>query len=199
MKKYRALIISVLLLISSFILNWYSDEIFDALWVFALGIYIILIIIFVVNFILCILDMKKNKNSVLNIISIIILITIVLTVLFFPFRYIKTKVELILYEDERNVIIEKIKNNKLNIDKFGNASLPKEYKKVSTSGEVFIYKNENNKMVVSFWVFRGMVSGSAELIYSTGGEKLIRENEKEHPIISIKKMKDNWYYVITDY
>lgn len=54
-------------------------------------------------------------------------------------------------------------------------------------------------MRVSFWVFRGMQSGSAELIYSTGGEKIIETNETGHPIISIEKLKDNWYYVITDY
>ena len=48
-------------------------------------------------------------------------------------------------------------------------------------------------------MFRGMQSGSAELIYSTGGEKIIETNETGHPIISIEKLKDNWYYVITDY
>lgn len=33
-----------------------------------------------------------------------------------------------------------------------------------------------------------MMSGSTELIYSTGGEKLIRENESGHPIVNINKL-----------
>ena len=40
-----------------------------------------------------------------------------------------------------------------------------------------------------------MQSGSTQLMYSTGGEKLIKANETVHPIIEIEKLKDNWYYV----
>lgn len=53
--------------------------------------------------------------------------------------------------------------------------------------------------MIAFWVFRGMQSGLVQLIYSTGGEKLIRDNEAGHPIVSVDKLKDNWYYVVTDY
>ena len=44
-----------------------------------------------------------------------------------------------------------------------------------------------------------MLSGSIELVYSTGGEELIRANEDGHPITSVEKLKDDWYYVVTDY
>ena len=44
-----------------------------------------------------------------------------------------------------------------------------------------------------------MLSGSVQLVYSTGGEEIIRSSDIEHPIVSIDKLKDNWYYVVTDY
>ena len=100
---------------------------------------------------------------------------------------------------DRKIIIEKIKNNYLNADENGNVILPKEYKNLSTGGSVFVYQNDEKGQVVGFWVFRGMLSGSIEIIYSTGGEELIRKNETEHPIIYIEKLKENWYYVETDY
>ena len=53
--------------------------------------------------------------------------------------------------------------------------------------------------VISFWVFRGMLSGSIELIYSSVDESLIYANESGHPITNVKKLKDHWYLVDTDY
>ena len=44
-----------------------------------------------------------------------------------------------------------------------------------------------------------MQSGSKQLIYSTGGKELIKNNETGHPIVNIKKLRGNWYYVETDY
>lgn len=37
------------------------------------------------------------------------------------------------------------------------------------------------------------------MVYSTDGENLIRANETGHPIVSIDKLKDNWYYGVSDY
>ncbi|MBQ7031423.1 MAG: hypothetical protein IJN13_03515 [Bacilli bacterium] len=92
-----------------------------------------------------------------------------------------------------------IEDNKLKVDDLGNVKLPNKYKKVSTSGEVAVYQNDEDGKVVAFWIFRGMQSGSVQLIYSTGGEELIMDNETGHPIVSIDKLKDNWYYVVTNY
>ena len=122
-----------------------------------------------------------------------------LLVLFFPFREVKVRLELNLYEEERLEIIKMIEDNKLKVDDLGNVKLPNKYKKVSTSGEVAVYQNDEDGKLIGFWVFRGMLSGSVQLVYSTGGEEIIRSSDIEHPIVSIDKLKDNWYYVVTDY
>lgn len=198
MKKNILLILSVIILIFSFLNSWYSDWLFNHLWLLTLLINIPLFIGYCVCLIFSIKQiMKKNKIFINYLPIIILLITAILTI-FFPFRKVKTKIELILYEKQRNEIIEKVKNNEYSYYYEGNIKLPK-YKYVSSDGEIYVYQNDENGTVIGFWIFRGMLSGSVELIYSDGEENLIRENELGYPIIKIDKLKDNWYYVETDY
>ncbi len=199
MKKYILFIITIILFIFCFLYGWYSDYLTNLLFIFIPIISLILFVIWIVLMIVLLLKIRKRKG-ILDFCSIGILIIITLFSFFFPYREIKTRVELSLFESERLEVIEMIINDELvPSDEYGNVELPSKYKKLSTSGEVSVYQNDDNGVVVCFWIFRGLQSGSIKLIYSTGGEELIRENEKGHPIISIEKLRDNWYYVITDY
>lgn len=198
MKKYELLITSIVVLVLSFLNNWFFDELLDSLFIFILIPNLVLFIGWLICLIFSIINLIRDKR-IINIISLIIVILTALLILFFPFRKTKVILELNLYENERLEIIKMVEDKKLKTDEFGNVDLPYKYKKVSISGEVFVFQNDEEGQVIGFWVFRGVQSGSVQLIYSTGGEKLIRDNETGHPIISIDKLKDNWYYVITDY
>ena len=116
--------------------------------------------------------------------------------IFFPFREIKVNYELDKYEEKRMEIIKKIEKNELQADEYGNIDLPDGYKKISVSGQVHKYLCNEEGTVITFWVLIGIPDGSVEVIYSTGGEELIRDNVMY--IYKIKKLRDNWYYVITD-
>ena len=198
MKKYELLITSIVVLVLSFLNSWFSDQLLDSLFIFALIPGLILFVGWIICLVLSIIKLIKDRN-VFNIISFIVVFLTALLVLFFPFREVKVRLELNLYEEERLEIIKMIEDNKLKVDDLGNVKLPNKYKKVSTSGEVAVYQNDKDGKVIGFWAFRGMLSGSAQLVYSTGGEQLIRSSNIEHPIVSIDKLKDNWYYVVTDY
>ena len=198
MKKYELLITSIVVLVLSFLNNWFFDELLDSLFIFILIPNLVLFIGWLICLIFSIINLIRDKR-IINIISLIIVILTALLILFFPFRKTKVILELNLYENERLEIIKMVEDKKLKTDEFGNVDLPYKYKKVSISGEVFVFQNDEEGQVIGFWVFRGVQSGSVQLIYSTGGEILIRDNETGHPIISIDKLKDNWYYVITDY
>lgn len=198
MKKSWILILSIILLIVSFLNGWYSDQLLDSLFIFALLLNLILFILYIVCLILCIKKIFQSF-SIVDFISFIALVLNALLIVLFPFREAKMNFELDFYETDRLNIIDMIKKNELESDDIGNVTLPNEYKKVSTSGQVFVYQNDTEGQVIGFWIFRGMMSGSKEVIYSTGGEELIRSNETGHPITDITKLKDNWYYVETDY
>ena len=197
MKKYKLLIISVIVMILSFLNSWYSDQLFPIWW----ALLFIPVLILFISWVKClILSIEKIKEqNIISSISLGIAILTALLVLFFPFREAKVKLELKLFEEERLKIIKMIEDDKLETDDLGNVKLPDKYKRVSTGGEVTVYQNDENGEVIVFWVCRGMLSGSVQLIYSTSGEKLIWDNETGHPIVSIEKLKENWYYVVTDY
>lgn len=197
-KKYWLLIISILFFILSFIKSWYSDLLLDKLFIFYIIPNLLLFILFNFLYIFSLVKIIK-EHKLINIICIILLLCAVLLFIFFPFRKAKTNYELKRYEKARLEIVNKILCNKLKPDDLGNVKLPKGYKKYSISGEVTIYQNDKEGQVICFWIFRGVQTGSVELIYSTGGEKLIKDNETGHPIVNIEKLKDNWYYVETDY
>lgn len=199
MKKYLVLFFSICWSIIAFIKSWYNVELLDALFIFAFIPTFILMIGEIILFALSIRGIVKDK-SYISIISLIILIAAGILIIVFPFEDVKFKYELKKYEKPRLEIVDMINNGKLKSkDENGNASLPNKYKKYSISGEVTIYQNDKNGQVIGFWIFRGMMSGSTELIYSNGGESLIKKNETGHPITQIKHIKDDWYYVETDY
>lgn len=199
MDSYKQLKISIILFVLLFLCGWYGDELISSLFVISTMIDIVLFVALIVFLIFSILTLMKNHKAIVNYVTFSILLASLIMTLFFPFRTAKVEVDLIVYENKRNTIIEMVKNNELEIDNMKNAKLPKKYRRVSTSGEITIYQNNSEGIVVGFWVHRGMLSGSSELIYSTGGDELIRKNEGGHPIESIKKMKEHWYFVITDY
>lgn len=199
MKKSNLLILSILLLLVSFVSAWYIDHLFNRLFVLVFPIYIILPACFVVLLVMSIRKIVKRKEYA-NFFNIAILALLVILIVYFPFRNTKVKYELTRFETDRLEIVEMIQNNQLRPkDSLGNVDLPVGYGRLSSDGEVFVYQNDANGQVISFWIYRGMLSGSVELIYSTGGEALIWANQSGHPITKIERLKENWYYVETDY
>ena len=150
-KKYSIILIilSFIFLVASFFKNWYSDQIFDSLFLLPLVLNIVLIILFNILMILSVFLIVKNKLYISFVSVIILLISIILFV-FFPFREVKVKYEVNKYEKQRLEIIEKIKNKELKPDEYGNVSLPKNYKKYSVSGEVYLYQVSEDSQVIGF-------------------------------------------------
>ena len=199
MKKHILLIMSIILLMVSFTVAWYSDYLFNQIFVLVIPLYVLLFACFIVLLVLSIKRIVKQKEYS-NYITFAVLALIVVLVVFFPFRNAKVKYELNRFEPDRLEIVEMIKTGELQPkDEIGNVVLPLGYGRLSSDGEVFVYQNDENGQVIGFWVFRGMLSGSIQLIYSSGGEDLIWANETGHPITKIERLKENWFYVETDY
>lgn len=193
-KKNKILFIfSIILLIILFLNNWFSNELFSRLWVLSFGITIFIMILWLICLIFSIINYKHNEYF-----TPVLILILAFIISFVPLTNIKVSIELKLYEKQRNEIIENVKNNKYSYYYEGNIKLPK-YKYVSSDGEIYVYQNDKNGIVIGFWIFRGALTGSDILMYSSKGKELIKANETGHPIISIEKLKNHWYYVTTDY
>ncbi len=198
MKRRMPLVLAAITFLLCFLLNWYRDHLFNTLFLFCFLLDIPVVVLFFAVFIYAVACLVKNGRNVMAWAAVGMLVFTAAVVLCFPFREAKTRLELALYEAERLEVIALIREDKLYCDSMGNVRMPEKYRMLSSDGNVVVYEKEE-ETVVSFWVFRGMLSGSVELIYSTGGEERIRQNESGHPIVSIAELKEGWYYVITDY
>ena len=196
-KENKYLIIAILVFILCFLSNWYRDIILQMLFSLIVIPIIILFLIYNMFLILTIIDVVKTKKKS-SVYSLIVYIIIPLFSLFFPFRKCRVNLEMVLYKNERE-IISKIKDKEYISDEYGNIALPKIFKKVSTSGEVTVYENDNDGILICFWIMRGVLSGSVQLMYSSGADALIYKNETGHKITYVEKLKDNWHWVETDY
>ncbi len=197
-KENKYLIIAILVFILCFLNNWYSDIILQSLFSLIIVPIIIIFLIYNIFLILTIINLVKTKRKS-SIIALIIYIIIPIFCIFFPFRECRVNLEMWLYKKEREDIIINVKNKDYVADENGNIELPKNLKKVSTSGEVTVYENDDEGVLICFWVMRGVLSGSVQLMYSSSDEALIYKNETGHKITYVEKLKDNWYWVETEY
>ena len=192
MKKNILMVLVLLEFIITFLLKWFQDQIIDYLFLVSIFADVFILFSFIVLFIILNKNMSKNK-SMFECFIILIYILNILVILFFPFRKIKTKLEFDLYMNDRLEIINLVKQQKSIYNDSNIFVLPNEYKKVSTSGKIIIYKNSSEDTMIGFWIFRGMMSGSVQIIYSSGGEDLIMNSNLD--IQHIAQLAENWFYV----
>lgn len=121
LKKYSLLIFSIIISILLFLEHWFEGELFSCLWVIALLIYIPLLIGYCICLFLSVIQIiSKKHEKKYSLLSIIILGGVAILDLFFPFSKVKAEVELILYKNQRNEIIKKVKNNEYSYYDDGN-------------------------------------------------------------------------------
>ena len=198
MKWYRPFFFTIFALFLNIICFWYADVLFNrffVLGVIPILIALVLLLACAVFSVICVIRGRERRQSVL---SLMICVLTVIMIVVFPFRMAKVKMELTLFEKDRLQVIEQIVDGQLTPDKYRNLQLPRKYRRLSSDGTVHVYRNDEEQ-VICFWVFRGMLSGSIQLMYSSLDESLIWDQETAHPIESIEQLKEHWYLVNTDY
>lgn len=185
-------------LILCFIVFWYADLLFERYFIFGIIPILFSVLSLLASLVISIICAFRNKKIYTYYVALGFSIITFVLIFVFPFRNVRVQFEMKIYENDRLEIVEMIKNEKIHIDEFRNAKLPKKYDMISSDGSVYVYKNDIEQ-VISFWVFRGLLSGSIQVIYSSEDETLIFENENGHPVADIHKLKVHWYLVETDY
>lgn len=198
MKKNFALLFSVCAFLLSFITFWFSDVLFNRFFVFGLIPMVASVLSLLGSLIVSFVAVFRKPTAIKSFWGIAISLFSIIVISVFPFRSAKVNLELEIFDNGRTQIVEMVKSGDLISSDWGNAELPLKFTHLSSDGNIFIYQNDEEQ-VISFWVFRGMLSGSVQLIYSSKDESLIYENEDGHSILSIEEIKDHWYLVETDY
>lgn len=195
--KNLVLVCSIFALGANFFSLWYADVLFNRFFVLGILPLFFSVLFLTVNLIISIFFVVRNPSERKYYGSLCITLITIVLLFFFPFRMAKVNLELCLFDTQRNQVIDMVKNMEIIPDQFGNAELPFLYEHTSSDGNIHVYRNDDEQ-VVSFWVFRGMLSGSVELIYSSLDETLIYETESGYFITGVEKLKEHWYLVSTD-
>jgi hypothetical protein len=198
MKRCCPLILGSVVLVLNFLCFWYADVLFNRFFVLGVIPILIALVLLIVCAVLSVIRMIRGRERLQSVLSFILCVITVIIIAKFPFRMAKVKTELTLFEKDRLQVIEQIADDQLTPDGYRNLQLPRKYRRLSSDGTVHVYQNDEEQ-VICFWVFRGMLSGSVQLMYSSRDESLIWNNETVHPIESIEQLKEHWYLVNTDY
>lgn len=198
MKKYILLIISIIIFIIKFLDNWFRHELLDLGFLQILFYIFLVFICTIVLIVLIVIKINNKKGSNEDRFALCFLCA-TFCFFFIPMHEVRTRVEFESLLDERIKVIEKIKAGDLLPNKYGEiVDLDKEYKKASPCNRVKVYKNDEDGVIISFYLRCGGTLGNdVELIYTTGGKESIIENKKDRstsdPII---QLKEEWFYVI---
>lgn len=198
MKAKFTFILSTCAFIISFLYFWFADYLFDRLFVLGLLPFVVSVLSLLGSFIVAIVTVFQKPSEFKGYLPLLISLLLIIIIFVFPFRSARVNLEFTLYDKERAEIVEMVKNGDIVSNDWGNAELPVQFRHLSSDGNIFIYQNDEEQ-VISFWVFRGLLSGSVELIYSSKDENLIYANETGHSINTIEKLNEHWYLVETDY
>lgn len=188
---------TIIMFALGFLFCWFNDFLFDRFFILPLIPMFTLIITYFVLVIYGIVVIVKGQIK-RGLAGLVVLGLLFLKISVFPFKTAKRQVDQELIAREREKVVEMIVSGEIP-SKDPLVTLPLKYTYLSSDGTVYVYQNDENGVEVSFWEFRGMLSGSDEIIYASGGEQMIWDNESEHPIRIVRPLGGNWFYVATDY
>lgn len=118
------LILSIIIFTLTFLIGWYSDKMLDRLFLILILLDAFLILLNLIFILFIFISRKINKSKLILIVTIIVIASIIFRFVF-SFRNLRTTLDLYIYEEGRLYIIEKVKNNEIDIDENGNADLLK--------------------------------------------------------------------------
>ncbi|MCL2637478.1 MAG: hypothetical protein FWD48_03825 [Oscillospiraceae bacterium] len=183
--------------------KWFSNEL---VWFLFLGVALLLIFLMawtIFTFILavkfCIKHIKSHhiKAFIPILITLLITLAVISVYMFVPFETAKIEFEHMLFKNAREKIASDIKSGTLIVSDGGRVNLSGFSKFLSVSGEAVVYENNNDRVVVGFYLFRTSLSApSLMIIYSSDGNF---DNANLNPYswrytLDYIELNENWRY-----
>lgn len=139
---------------------------------------------------------RKERKIIFNsLIPLLIVIALISGLMFIPWGDCKVNFEHVLYKNQREKVIEDIRNSRVHFDERGNTQLPSSKQHLSTDGNMVIFKSDQEGIIVGFWVFRGMLSSSTFVLYSSQDSEPTASGLNVGAVEILQKLDPNWFYV----
>lgn len=194
--KYTLPILTMLLFTYVFLLDWFWDELFSLLFAVLFVPLIIIPILLLINIVRIITYIKNNCKSFSGYLSLTIFLILILTIVYFHPSDMRDNFEYNTYYDIRNQAVKDISNGKLKISEYNIVNLPKKYEKTSRNKIAKVYLNSAEDTLIGFYLACAFYENYSQIIYSSGGEELIKNNINN--IYEIEQKNENWFFVYFD-
>ena len=180
--------------------KWFSSELYQTFTPFLL--IIPLAILFLVSiglgvWTVIVLIKRIKAERLLAALPLIIFIFVVSIHQFVSFSLPKVRIEHALHAKNREVVVEAIQNNEYTDDGIGNIRLPFSRRFLSCDGEVYVYQNDEQGIVIGFWSFRGLLMNPFEsVIYTSYPKPPTTSTLGCGELYTVKKLSEHWYWVV---
>lgn len=194
-KLNKIIILAIFTMIYTYGIFWLPNDLFLVLTMVSLGGLVLVIpILFFLVFIKSIRYVFRN-GDMMGLVPIgILILTFVLFKFFFP-ADIQRNMNYDLTIDAYKEVVQLIKDGELERDSDNHVMLTGEYQKLSEVSYAYVPELEGEDLLVGFVYEAGFPDEDLWLVYSNGGEELIKENIDANLYRSIKKKEENWYFV----
>ncbi len=182
----------ILIYICSFLL-WFCLLWFDSMLQFPFA------VVFLIGVILSVLLLMKSPNrrngSKIQWIILLpfMLVCMSIALLFLPLGDYKVTVDHSLFRDQRLKVVKEIQQRQPPV--LGAVKLPHWW--LSEDGEAYVYQ-AGDKLLVGFWVARGMLSPSWSVVYTAQDIPPSAEDMHCDQVEVVKKLSPHWYYLHFD-
>lgn len=158
-------------------------------------IYGFFLIIIIWSFIFGLMKMKSRKIKAL--IPCIINIATIIIIFIVPFTAIMLKIDFHFHLNDREEVIEKIKNGELVPDASHNnlINLSGKYQNLSKGGGDIVVEYEDKNPNIFFFTFRGIIDNFSGFAYMSYDREPERNDFLCTEILEIKKLKNHWYWM----
>lgn len=194
-KLNKIIILAIFTMIYTYGIFWLPNDLFLVLTMVSLGGLVLVIpILFFLVFIKSIRYVFRNGDRMGLVPIGILILTFVLFKFFFP-ADIQRNMNYDLTIDAYKEVVQLIKDGELERDSDNHVMLTGEYQKLSEVSYAYVPELEGEDLLVGFVYEAGFPDEDLWLVYSNGGEELIKENIDANLYRSIKKKEENWYFV----
>jgi hypothetical protein len=117
--------------------------------------------------------------------------------LFVSFEPAKVRMEHMIYRNAREKIVSLIQNEELTVNDWKIIRLPSGYRRLSATGNAQIFVNDEQEVIVGFWVRTGILNTPCRMIvYTSYGESPSEETPGINRFFGSRKIEENWYFVV---
>jgi hypothetical protein len=182
--------------------SFFELIIFDALWVLAIFLLLIILAFFLASFIWSVVHVCRRKRfkTFKGFVPLLTQVIAIIVVLYVPLGSIARNLDFRMKLQKRTEVINMIRSAELECPKaygFYDIKLPLAYRYLSKrSGTIEVERGYQDALYVKFFTYMGIPDGYQGIMYRS--DDTVPETRDYRKILYFEKLMEHWYWIIGD-